>query len=204
MANLVYRTTNVPDSRSTSIVKNAELTYQELDSNFILLNEQISNLESDLTTANAKLNTISVKQIVSSQYSTNEDINGIIPLDNTKPQNTEGVEIVTLNITPKKTSSSIWLEFDATVVATDSGTVIVAVFVDSSADALAATAINVTSAEQTRVNLKVKIPSGTVLPRDYKVRVGTDTSNTIRFNGTLSGALFGGIMSSLFTATETE
>lgn len=77
-------------------------------------------------------------------------------------------------------------------------------FVDSSADALAATAIDVTSAEQTRVNLKVKIPSGTVLPRDYKVRVGTDTSNIIRFNGTLSGALFGGIMSGLFTATETE
>jgi hypothetical protein len=130
---------------------------------------------------------------VYSEYTTNATL-GTIPYDDTIPQNTEGTEILTASITPKTTTNRVVVFFTGSVVSVGTASVgIAALFVDSTANALAVTdnQMFADGAPGTVTMIKVVTP-GTTSSVTYKIRAGGDTAGGIRFNGTNTARLFGG------------
>lgn len=106
--------------------------------------EEIS-VGSGLTLSGGVLDTASsgggaVVQVKRVEYSTNTTTTNAIPWDNTKPQNTEGTELLTATITPSSASNKILILIDGYVRSTNSArATIFALFRDSGADAISAT-----------------------------------------------------------------
>lgn len=207
MANILYRESMTPDVRTESSIKNNPLTYQELDTNLFLINEELEQASSDIEELNqtvALKTDILFKQFLSVEYTDNVDVTGIIPLDDTKPQDTEGFELLTLTVTPKSVTSKLIIEFRGQVCLTDDGVFMAALIEDLTVDSFFATAITSKADELSQVNFKVVVPSTTLDARTYKLIVGTDTSNVFRFNGSISSRLFGGVSKSILSVTEVE
>lgn len=146
---------------------------------------------------------ISSKTVQTVHYQTGEVVTGstTIPLDDTIPQSTEGVELFTLAITPK--SADNILKFRVNLFLTGSWDwAIVAVFQDSVADAIAAGAVVIANPNWgVNPHLEFEIPAGATSPTTFKVRAGT-LAGTITMNGTGSSRYFGGVMYSSMTITE--
>lgn len=143
----------------------------------------------------------SIKQVVTAIYTDNTNITTIIPLDNTKPQNTEGTEILSLAITPTKTTSKLLVEFDGMVGIDAGGTFVVAVF-DAGTDALGAKAHFLSSTDPQSVSASWILSPGVITEVVYKIRVGPGAAGTIRMNGTSSAGLFGGAAMTTLRITE--
>jgi hypothetical protein len=128
-----------------------------------------------------------------------------IPVDDTKPQITEGTEFLTLAITP--TSGADDLNVDADIFITVAGTTvwgICALFQDAGVDALATGASFVnTSTSGFTVPLHYKMSAGTTSATTFRVRCGSNAGATVTFNGQSAARLFGGITLSSITITET-
>lgn len=207
MANILYRESMTPDVRTESSIKNNPLTYQELDTNLFLINEELEQASSDIEELNqtvALKTDILFKQFVSVEYTDNVDVTGIIPLDDTIPQDTEGFELLTLTVTPKSVTSKLIIDFKGQVCLTTDGVFMAALIKDLAVDSFFATAITSKADELSQVNFKVVVPSTTLDARTYKLIVGTDTSNVFRFNGNVSSRLFGGVSKSILSVTEVE
>lgn len=128
----------------------------------------------------------------------------VTPLDDTIPQNTEGTEFMTQAITPISATNILVIE--ATVVCSFSaaaGTLIAALFQDTTANALAATATVTTGANFTyTLSLIHTMVAGTTSATTFKVRVGNSAVGTVTFNGASSARLFGAITKSAIKITE--
>lgn len=127
-----------------------------------------------------------------------------IPLDDTIPQNTEGTEYMTVSYTPKSATSTLEIKI---VWEGDNSSasyhMIVALFQDSVANALAATTTFVgTTVRAVTIPLNYTTTSGTTSAITFRVRAGTDVGGTTTFNGRSSGRLFGAIPKSSITVTE--
>lgn len=128
----------------------------------------------------------------------------VIPLDDSKPQNTEGDEFMTLLHTPR--SSINKLKIEITINLHQGGVaaiVIAALFQNSTVDSLAAVV------EKADVGSRVMtfthhMVAGTTSPITFKVRAGSAGGGTVTFNGASSARLFGGVMASSITITETK
>lgn len=195
MANILYRDTMTPEVRTESSIKGDSLTYGELDTNFKLIDEE-------LVAHSLALSLVPVRQILTATYSNNEDLSAIIPLDNTIPQSTEGVELMTIAVTPKISTSKLIIEFEGTVCSTTDGTMILSLFVDLGVNAVYTAAIDVAANKLRRFKIKALLPSTDTTARTYKLRVGTNATNVIRMNGNLTSGLFGGTTNSILTVTE--
>lgn len=126
-----------------------------------------------------------------------------IPFDDTIPQNTEGTEFLTQAITP--TSSTNKLQIDVTIFATVTSTpwIIVALFQDTTADAIATTAtFNNLSTAGASIVLRHTMTAGTTSATTFKVRIGPSSAATVTFNGQSGGRIFGGVAASSITVTE--
>ena len=126
----------------------------------------------------------------------------VMPSDDSIPQNNEGIEFMTLAITPKSASNKlkievVWFGADA---ATNTHTL--ALFQDSTANALAAVELNATADWRTVDNFSHYMTAGTVSETTFKVRVGSAASTTTTFNGQGGGRKFGGVAASSITITE--
>lgn len=129
-----------------------------------------------------------------SEYLTNTALTTAIPVDDTKPQITEGTEVLTASITPKSSSNIIRVRFQCfasnSSVSHDSA----ALFKDSGADALAAT----TSRSSASANdphallIEHEETAGNTTARTYRIRVGP-SADTMRLNGSSSARYFGGV-----------
>lgn len=129
------------------------------------------------------------------EYTTHAVITTDIPLDDTIPQNTEGTEILTRAFTPISASSRIRVTFHGAGATTPAAAWIAALFVDSTADALAATVCFVTSANNVNdLTLVYEEASASTSARTYKIRVGQSTGATnVALNGSPgAGRYFGG------------
>ena len=127
----------------------------------------------------------------------------VIPLDDSIPQKTEGIEVMTLAITPTATDTRLKIEVQI-YMANDSGDDhIVALFQDGTANALAA-GINfqVTVNGCTEHSFSHNMVSGTTSATTFKVRLGCDSSGTTTFNGFGNARKLGGTMASSITITE--
>lgn len=145
-----------------------------------------------------------VAQFVSASTSSEISSATTIPHDDTIPQNTEGVEIVTASITPTSASSNLLIQFDCPVCATSSwDRIAAALFVDSTADALAVTSALAGNAtpDNPKISLLVVISAGSTSARTYKVRMGASAS-TVYVNRVESGSIFSTLPACYLTITE--
>lgn len=149
----------------------------------------------------------SVVQVVNTQTGAVATGTTIMPYDDTIPQNTEGDQYMSLAITPTSATNKLkitvvfnWCEVANTFNATS-----IALFQDSTANALAAIAEE-TSGANLRAHCDTFIhymTAGTTLATTFKVRAGGDQAGTLGFNSDTAGArLFGGVCASSITIEE--
>lgn len=127
----------------------------------------------------------------------------VMPYDNTIPQNTEGDQFMSQAFTPVSASSTLVIEFQATVGTSTSQQVSTGLFVDSTAGALAAsTEISGASGQTCHPFLKYSTGSASTSSRTYKIRIGGNGAGTQTFLGAGGAGLFGGVTVGTLTITE--
>lgn len=133
-----------------------------------------------------------VKQVVSSFLHTLQTITTVLPYDNTIPQNTEGDQVLSLAITPTSATSTLIIDINVTAASNStSRTVGMALFQDSTANALAATE------DTNSCNLRHVMTSGTTSATTFNVRVGPSAAGSVYINGTTGGVqLYNGVCNS--------
>jgi hypothetical protein len=103
-----------------------------------------------------------------------------IPQDATTPQNSEGLELFTLAITPTSASNKLIITADVNLA--NNGAIItriVALFQDSTASALAVTGTaSDTTNGPTAIHLSHYMTAGTTSSTTFKIRVGGNTGTT--------------------------
>lgn len=128
----------------------------------------------------------------------------VLPFDDTIPQSGEGIEFLTLAITPKSATNK--LKIDVVINLANSaagGQLIAALFRDSGADALAASAVYYAGGGQIHcIKFTHYMTSPGTSETTFKVRAGGNNAGTTTLNGTAGGRQLGGVMASSITITE--
>jgi len=133
----------------------------------------------------------SVVDHVSAEFTSNAAINGSIPGDNTVPQVTEGVEILSATITPKATSNKLFVLVDGQVITTTANVFVWAIFQSGSTNAVRARYQSAPANSPQPFGGQVIISPSAVTPVTVSVRVGTGGADAT-FNGNPGGPLYGG------------
>ena len=121
----------------------------------------------------------------------------IIPQDDTIPQQiTEGTEIVTCAITPKSATNKLRIAVVLHAsVSTDSRHLVLALFQDSTAGALAAASQWMPSNDKMGcISFVHVMTAGTTSATTFKLRAGPATATTMTVNGSGGARLFGGVL----------
>lgn len=126
-----------------------------------------------------------------------------IPADDTIPQNTEGDEYMTLAITPKSATNILVIQAITHTANTAAVAHIVALFQDSTANALAAIE-QYQGQTSGSVNMKLthRMVAGTTSATTFKIRIGGSGAGTTSFNGVSGTRRFGAITKSSIVITE--
>lgn len=146
-----------------------------------------------------------VVQVVESFSSSSDSTTSLIPYDNTIPQNTEGKEYTVTNlvVTPLYANSILLIEYVGWLGSDTNTDQILALFVDSTADAIAASVGIIPSANRCgRVGDIIKVNSGSTTARTYKLRYGGRVASTTYIGGPSGGPIMGGVMKSGIRVTE--
>ena len=144
-------------------------------------------------------------QTVYAQTTASIEIAGVIPVDNTKPQNNEGDEILTATITPSSATSKILIQAGITgTLGNAAGTITIALFRDSVADALASAWVSTSTGYGLIIPFAYQDSPSSTSAITYKIRLGYPGSGAGMYvnrstNGT---AIYGGTMTSWMTLTE--
>ncbi len=140
-------------------------------------------------------------QLVSTSTSARINTSGTsIPDDDSIPQNTEGTEILTLSITPKSSSSNLLIIFSTSGTPTAGSSCIAALFVDSTANALAAQYIGrFASGNSFDGTICYITSSGSTSARTYKIRLG---GGSFQINSGSGSRKFGGTASTYLIIAE--
>lgn len=127
----------------------------------------------------------------------------VIPVDDTIPQISEGVEYMTLAITPTNSANKLVIEVVAFLASSANDNIAVALFQDATASALAAGAQVLTTTNKiVGVKLIHVMTAGTTSATTFRVRAGLASAGTITFNGISGARIFGGVMASSIVITE--
>jgi len=129
----------------------------------------------------------------------------ILPIDDTIPQSGEGIEFMTLAITPTNASNILEIRAVASISSSAAGATAAgaALFQDSTAGALAA--VSTTLAGQYYVNpctINHTMVAGTTSATTFKIRAGNNAAGTTTFNGQIGARLLGGVYDSFIVITE--
>lgn len=128
-----------------------------------------------------------------------------IPFDDTIPQNTEGDQYMSLSITPKAAANLLKIDVVWNGTNSAASRFTVALFQDSTANALAAAVDQIDSAGNSRqVVFTYWMAAGTTSSTTFKVRAGANNPGTTTFNGQGGTRLYGGVMASSITITEIQ
>jgi hypothetical protein len=146
-----------------------------------------------------------VLQVVNVQTGVYSSTTAILPLDTTIPQNTEGTELFTVAITPTSATSKLLIKVNVMFCVTASQWCTIALFQDSTANALIAVPayINIATAGIT-TSMMYYMTAGTTSATTFKLRYGQPSAGaTIGINGPTTGAaFFGGVCISGMTVME--
>jgi hypothetical protein len=125
-----------------------------------------------------------------------------IPIDDTIPQITEGTEFMTLAITPSSATNTliIYVVINTSANLTQYNTI--ALFQDSTANALASATVHQQNSGAIMTNFSWKMTAGTTSSTTFRVRAGCGAAATTTFNGITSTRLNGGTMASSITIFE--
>lgn len=145
-----------------------------------------------------------IGQIVSTTSGALTTATSTINYDDTIPQNTEGTEIFTRSITPTSASSTLVIEVVINAAVASANDIVIALFQDSTANALAVASFYMDSAGgRGTVRLRHQMAAGTTSSTTFKVRVGTAGGVAFDINGSGGGARrFGGVFISGIYITE--
>jgi len=147
----------------------------------------------------------SVIQVVIATTNTFASTTNTIPLDDTIPQNTEGAEFLTCSITPKLSTSKLYIDvvFN-TVCNVSSALSTIALFQDSTASALIACwgVSSSANAPPPPLVMSYSMTSGTTSSTTFKVRGGQNSAGTFQVNGASGTRYLGGAMISFIKITE--
>ena len=141
---------------------------------------------------------LQVKSAVVTAYSL---ITTHLPSDDTIPQNDEGGEVITQAITAGATDNTFWIFANIYAGTAANDTCTVALFKDSDAGAIAATAI-LDSGHMTRT-LVHKITTGSISQITFKIRAGCTWADTY-VNGGTTARLYGGVAATTLTIYEVK
>ena len=150
-----------------------------------------------------------VLQVLHNKVTTYATTTTDIPFDDTIPQNGEGIEVITLAITPSSASNILIIRAQGHI---DSTSVfgIIALFQDSTASAISSSVTHISAVNRTtHCNLEHKMLAGTTSATTFKIRMGVGlpsaaTSATAHINGSGSTTtrMLGGSMGTTITITE--
>ncbi len=128
---------------------------------------------------------------------------GVIPLDDTIPQNTEGVQYMRLVYVPSKATNKLKVEAIVVCAHNAGGTIVAGIFKDSSADAIAVGASTVGANTMITIPVSCEFYPGSTAPIIFTVRAG-GPAGTLTFNGYAGAQYYGGVMTSHITVTEID
>ena len=153
--------------------------------------------------AGSKLGTDAVLQVRHFQTGAVANTTSTITNDDSIPQNNEGGEFMTLDITPKSTSSKLLIEVGVMGSPNSAAVVTACLFQDSTANALAVGShYQSTGTGTLNLHFKHYMTAGTTSATTFKVRVGAHTG-TFTFNGVnTTSRQYGGTFASSITITE--
>jgi hypothetical protein len=127
----------------------------------------------------------------------------ILPGDDTIPQNTEGGEFFTVTITPSNASSVLEIESLLFFSPSGASNINTALFVDTTANAIAAISSYVSSGGfDVTTLLKHYVSAGSTSARTYKIRSGMGGAGTLTLNGQSGARIFGGVAASYLSVRE--
>jgi hypothetical protein len=181
----------------------------QVENNSITNEDITSGIDAGKLTAGtlpiARLQNGATLQTVYAQTTNLIEIAGVIPPDNTKPQNTEGNEVLTATITPSSATSKILIQAGITgTLGNAAGTITIAFFRDNIADALASAWVSTSTGYGLIIPLTYQDSPSSTSAITYKVRLGYPGSGAgIYVNrGSGGAAVYGGTMTSWMTLTE--
>ena len=144
-----------------------------------------------------------VRQFVNTQTGAVATGTTLIPYDDTIPQNTEGNEYMTLAITPTDANNVLFIQVDCIVSHSVASNLTVAMFQDTTANALvAASQYQATATAPMTITFNHRLVAGTTSSTTFKVRAGGQSAGTMTFNGSAGARVFGGVLASSISITE--
>ena len=120
------------------------------------------------------------------------------------PDNTQGAQLMSLAITPTSATNELRIDVVVNFTINNSVTGIIALFQDSKVSALSAVGKKVNDGFENQISFTFFMVAGTTSETTFKVRGGEDSSVTFTFNGSGGSRIFGGVMASSITITETK
>lgn len=137
----------------------------------------------------------------SSMVTTTGSTTTAIPYDDTIPQSAEGAEIMTVTITPTSTSNKLVVHASGYCTISSTGNVTVAVFVDSTADAVFAKTIRMVGGYEVPFDFRFEMTVPSTASQTWKLRLGP-SAGTAYWNRGASGTLLGSVDGMLFEIQE--
>lgn len=146
-----------------------------------------------------------VVQVVEDSTAVSSALSPIIPLDDTPVQNTEGTQILTVAITPKRASNILIIDASGYFGSAANSIIgyTMALFQDSIVDAIESmpnTVHNLTQMEMSAI--RSRLATGATSPVTINLRVGPGGANDVVVNGNDSGRQYGGTGHARLTVTE--
>lgn len=117
----------------------------------------------------------------------------VLPLDNTIPQITEGVEYITLAITPRSATNILEITVKILVAPSVNAGASAALFQDSTANALSAVSAGVLTDNCQTLIIQHVMTAGTTSSTTFRIRAGLDRAGTMTVNGIAGASIFGAI-----------
>ncbi len=201
---------SVTSTKLAAQVVNALTTVTGVSTDYIMIADASDSgnvkkaLASDFTYVPSSSNALSgsVVQVVNTMVSSLSTGTTTMPSDDTIPQNTEGDEYMTLSITPTNASNKLLIKVVFNYESTSADSHYVALFQDSTANALAAAQDIRGANEEGCVCFNHYMTAGTTSATTFKVRSGNAAAGTTTFNGEGGARRMGGVMASSITIME--
>lgn len=165
---------------------------------------EISRNNPTLTPTAANALAGSVIQVVNTQTSAYATGTTALPLDDSTPQNTEGTEFMTCAITPSASTNKLKIDVVVFASLNSAATLSVALFQDTTADALKAVAQNNGGTDPSTITFSHTMDAGTTSSTTFKVRAGTAGGGNVYLNGVSGARIFGGVGGCSITITEVK
>lgn len=127
----------------------------------------------------------------------------LIPFDDTIPQITEGIEVLTQAITPSTSANLLFIEVIVYASHSVASNLSIALFQDATASALASGFIRLdANTGVVALPLTHKMTAGTTSATTFRVRIGADSAGTTTLNGSSGSRIHGGVLASSIRITE--